>query len=256
MILWNDYASRWQQDKYGDNTSKLLSLIVRFRQLAVDPYIIVKTEAGRRQFESLMGANDLTFATQGNEKTKKILDILSSIGNEKVIIFSNFTGYLDELSDYLGTKRVRNTFVESSDTIKDRERKISAWKKSNSNNVLLMNYRIGSEGLNLTEATHVILVDTWFNFVFEKQAVARSHRIGQTRDVTVHRLLYKTSIETLLYNKSMFKSNIFEKIKNNQVCEDRHSQLKLDNMIVLLKALDGKLKNGEMDIITKLRTLS
>ncbi len=76
-----------------------------------------------------------------------------------------------------------------------------------------MNYNIGAEGLNLVEANNIIILDTWWNFSLEAQAIARVKRIGQTREINVYRLLMKNTIESIILEKSQLKMNLFEKIK-------------------------------------------
>ncbi|VDD80986.1 unnamed protein product [Mesocestoides corti] len=68
--------------------------------------------------------------------------------------------------------------------------------------VLLLPIRLGANGLNLTEANHVLLVDPVLNHGREVQAIARLHRIGQRRSCTVHRFLVRDSIETALHGIS------------------------------------------------------
>jgi SNF2 family DNA or RNA helicase len=61
--------------------------------------------------------------------------------------------------------------------------------------VLLVSLMAGNVGLNLTAASHVIIVDPWWNPFVEDQAIGRAHRIGQTSPVTVHRLVVEDTIE-------------------------------------------------------------
>jgi SNF2 family DNA or RNA helicase len=61
--------------------------------------------------------------------------------------------------------------------------------------VLLVSLKAGSVGLNLVAASHVIIVDPWWKGALEDQAMGRAHRIGQTRPVTVYRLVVEDIIE-------------------------------------------------------------
>ncbi|GKB77169.1 helicase-like transcription factor CHR28, partial [Tanacetum coccineum] len=61
--------------------------------------------------------------------------------------------------------------------------------------VMLMSLKAGNLGLNMVSASHVILLDLWWNPATEDQAVDRAHRIGQTRSVTVSRLTIKDTVE-------------------------------------------------------------
>ncbi|KAL0563722.1 hypothetical protein V5O48_018343 [Marasmius crinis-equi] len=78
----------------------------------------------------------------------------------------------------------------------ERDRALEAVKKDPSVTVILMSLKAGGVGLNLAECNHVILADIWWNPAVEEQAIGRVHRIGQTRQVHVYRLVAKDTIET------------------------------------------------------------
>ena len=262
--LWEFYMSH-HRDDYGDVMTKLLGLFTRLRQINLDKLLLVKTRSGLKQYietlsveqgsdprdiditeERLNNFNHgLTFGNQKFEEIKKIIEEIKN-RNEKVIIFSSFTSYLKILSENLQNEQI--TMIESEDTIQTRGMKIKMWKENVDKKILIMNYRIGAEGLNLVEANNVILLDTWWNFTYEKQAIARCHRIGQKKEVNVYRLLFKNSVETLMFNKSVFKSDIFNKIKNNEILKDEKSELSLRNMNEIVKSLRTGLKTIELDL--------
>lgn len=60
---------------------------------------------------------------------------------------------------------------------------------------MLMSLKAGNLGLNMIAATHVVLLDLWWNPTTEDQAIDRAHRIGQTQPVTVSRLTIKNTVE-------------------------------------------------------------
>lgn len=263
--LWEFYMGQ-DRDNYGDVMTKLLGLFTRLRQINLDKMMLVKTKKGLRQYiESCIleeqggGLENIQLTEEGiknyehglvfgNKKYDEIKKIISQIKerNEKVIIFSSFSSYLTMLSENLIDEQI--TFIESEDSIQTRGMKIKMWKENQNKHILIMNYRIGAEGLNLVEANNVILLDTWWNFTYEKQAIARCHRIGQTKQVNVYRLLFKNSVETLMFNKSAFKSDIFNKIKNNEKLIDEKSELSLRNMNEIVKSLRTGLRTLELDI--------
>jgi SNF2 family DNA or RNA helicase len=82
---------------------------------------------------------------------------------------------------------------------------VEAFKKEPQVNVLLMPYAYGANGLNLIEATHVLLVEPTLKKSQEVQAIGRVHRIGQTKPTYVYRFLIRNTIEELVY--SLFKSS-------------------------------------------------
>lgn len=78
--------------------------------------------------------------------------------------------------------------------------------------VLLMSLKAGGAGLNLSAASHVIITDPWWNPSMEDQAIGRAHRIGQTRPVTVYRLVVKAT-----RNIAMIEGTIEERVLKLQV---------------------------------------
>lgn len=263
--LWEGYLGT-TTDKYDDIMTKLLGLFTRLRQINLDKMLLVSTKSGLRQYiESIIyqeqgtDPNDieiteeqisnfnhnLTFGNQKFEEIKKIIEEVKQ-RNEKILIFSSFTKYLELLSGELGDENI--TFIQSIDSIQTRQMKINMWKENEDKRIMIMNYRIGAEGLNLVEANNVMLLDTWWNFTYEKQAIARCHRIGQTKSVNVYRLLFKNSVETLMFNKSAFKSDIFNKIKNNENLKHEQSELSLRNMNEIIRSIKTGLRTIELDL--------
>lgn len=132
-------------------------------------------------------------------KTEKAMEILQSIEdrrkNEKTIIFSQFTSLLDLLEvpiDRRGWKYVR---FDGSMNISDRNASVAAFTDDPDVKIMLVSLKAGNSGLNLVAASHVILFDPFWNPYVEDQAIDRAHRIGQTKEVFVHRLLIENTVE-------------------------------------------------------------
>ena len=167
------------------------------------------------------GENDPLYNTFFNQKTqniaKKIMEIINR--NEKVIIFSTSTSYLELLNIYLMEYYyMESIFLRSKDNIAKRQYKINEFKTNDNKNIFILNYKMGSEGLNLTEANNIILVDTWWNRTVEDQAIARSWRNGQTKIVNVYRFITKYSIEEIMEKISSDKNTFMGKLKLGDEC--------------------------------------
>lgn len=85
--------------------------------------------------------------------------------------------------------------METSALISIFQENLSAFKYEEKINILLLPLHTGSNGLNIIEATHVLLVEPILNPAHELQAIGRVHRIGQTKATFVHRFLIKSTIE-------------------------------------------------------------
>ena len=132
-------------------------------------------------------------------KIDKTLDLLKNIREndptEKTIIFSQFTSFLDLLEIPIydgGWKYVR---YDGSMNAKDRNEAVEKLADDPNCNVMLISLKAGNAGLNLNFASQVIILDPFWNPFIEEQAIDRAHRIGQMRDVNVHRILIEGTVE-------------------------------------------------------------
>ena len=115
--------------------------------------------------------------------------------NHKYIIFSFFTSMLDLISPFLTSAGISQTRYDGSMPNHVRERNLSLLRHDPSTRVLLCSLRAGCLGLNLTAASRVIILEPFWNPFVEEQAIDRVHRLNQTRDVKVWRLLVKGTVE-------------------------------------------------------------
>ncbi|KAJ7461525.1 SNF2 family DNA-dependent ATPase [Mycena latifolia] len=133
-------------------------------------------------------------------KIRMILKLLRDVdarsdGEEKTIIFSQFTSMLDLVEPFLREAGVRYVRYDGSMKPVDREAALTKIKSSATTKVILISFKAGSTGLNLTACNNVILVDLWWNPALEDQAFDRSHRVGQTRPVNIFKLKIDNTVE-------------------------------------------------------------
>jgi E3 ubiquitin-protein ligase SHPRH len=139
----------------------------------------------------------------GNLSTKirGVVQTLQTIQSEsataKTLVFSYWVETLDLVSASLTEYDIAHCFLKTPKTFQDN---LSEFKKSKDVNVLLMPLHSGSKGLNIVEATHVILVEPGLNVGAELQAIGRVHRMGQTKPTTVHRLVIRDSVEENIHH--------------------------------------------------------
>ena len=229
----------WGSKKY----TSMLTLFTRFRQIAIDPYILLLSETGLKQYNEICKGKNLPIF--GSEKYYKLLEILNKIKyeNDKFIIFSTFSSYLECLDKKI---TIRPTFfIKAKFSTKQRKKLIDEWRKTD-NGILIMNYEIGAEGLNLIEAKHIVLLDSWFNNAKESQAIARAHRIGQTNEITIHRLIYKSSIEIIMYRKCRDKQNLYYKIRDSEIKKNESSLLSAKNISKMIRAMKGEIAEEQL----------
>jgi len=173
----------------------VLTALTKLRQLALHPKL---TDSS---FEEESGKFD--------ELIRTIENLCKE--NRKVLVFSSFTKHLSLISASLASRKIN--FSQLTGKTKDRKGEIDKFKNGKDNFVFLISLKAGGTGLNLTEADTVIITDPWWNPSAENQAIARVHRIGQDKKITLLRYISKDTIE--------------EKIMKIQ-----HSKLDLSNNII------------------------
>jgi non-specific serine/threonine protein kinase len=122
-------------------------------------------------------------------------EISENIGNHKALIFSQFLGMLALIREKLIELDIPYAYFDGSTTAVDREKAIREFQDNDSCRVFLISLKAGGVGLNLTAADYVYIVDPWWNPAVEQQAIDRTHRIGQTKNIFAYRMICKDSIE-------------------------------------------------------------
>jgi len=201
------------------NFASILALLTRLRQCSIAPYLLTKMskrEKGtiaerKKDKEAVDMLKDVYKGTLGgwlhdkegtagirSKKMTQTVDTISKIPEkEKVLIFSMFTSVLDLLADAVNEFLPDFGFVQIDGDIKGLERAkiLDDFRRNDKTRGLLITYKVGSEGLNLTEANHVILVEPWWCNSIHSQAKSRCHRTGQKKNVEVHNIYVQNSVE-------------------------------------------------------------
>lgn len=122
----------------------------------------------------------------------ELIDEVTAEGH-KALVFSQFVASLKELEGIVRERRLRYSYLDGATV--DRASAVESFQKDPDVRLFLLSLKAGGVGLNLTAADYVILFDPWWNPAVERQAVDRSHRIGQDKPVFVYRIVTKDSIE-------------------------------------------------------------
>jgi len=138
---------------------------------------------------------------------EQLEDVLAE--GHRALIFSQFTTFLRKAADRLEERGVEYAYMDGSTT-----RRASVIKKFKDGNapVFLVSLKAGGFGLNLTEADYVFLLDPWWNPATEAQAIDRTHRIGQTKNVMVYRLVATGTIEEKVMALKAQKARLFDAV--------------------------------------------
>jgi len=165
-----------QQNGKG-NQILLLQGLTKLRQLANHPKMLDENE------ELSSGKFDV------------VTEMLESIMAEghKVLIFSQFVKQLQLFKNYFDKHKIAHAYLDGS--TKDRQAAVAEFKDGKDIQVFLISIKAGGVGLNLTEADYVFILDPWWNPAVEQQAIDRSHRIGQTKNVFIYKFISKDTVE-------------------------------------------------------------
>ncbi|HET7305087.1 MAG TPA: DEAD/DEAH box helicase [Segeticoccus sp.] len=167
-----------------------------------------------RQLALAPGLVDEEYAHVRSSKADAFFEHLDEVVDEghRALVFSQFTGFLKLVRARLDAEGVRYSYLDG--RTRDRARRIEEFKSGDAP-VFLISLKAGGFGLNLTEADYCFLLDPWWNPAVESQAVDRTHRIGQDKQVLVYRLVSTGTIEEKVMELQERKRGLF-----NQVMDD------------------------------------
>ena len=154
---------------------------------------------------------DLGGGGLGSSKLDALRDRLAELAAEgrRALVFSQFTSYLDIVERDLRAHGIGTSRLDGSTP--RRAEVIDAFRRGD-DPVFLISLKAGGVGLTLTEADCVFLLDPWWNPAAEQQAIDRTHRIGQTRPVTVYRLIAAGTIEEKVVELQQRKARLFRAV--------------------------------------------
>lgn len=167
-------------DRDGMNKSKMhiLEALLRLRQAACHPGLLdpKKTKAASAKL-------DVLFAQ---------LEELADEGH-KTLVFSQFTSFLAILREQLDKAKIPYEYLDGK--TRNRQEVVERFQTNPDSKLFLISLKAGGLGLNLTAADYVFLLDPWWNPAVEAQAIDRTHRIGQTKQVFAYRLITRGTVE-------------------------------------------------------------
>lgn len=145
-------------------------------------------------------------------KFEAVIETMGSIIKEgnKVLIFSQFVRQLQIFRSYLEKHGIKFAYMDGSTA--HRESEVQAFKENKEIQAFLISIKAGGVGLNLTEADYVFILDPWWNPAVEQQAIDRTHRIGQTKNVFIYKFITKDSIEEKIIALQGVKKHIADSL--------------------------------------------
>ncbi|KAG2034468.1 SNF2 family N-terminal domain-containing protein [Suillus americanus] len=171
-------------------------------------------------------------------KIRKLLEILRDIDErsesaEKTIIFSQFTSMLDLIEPFLTAEGIKFARYDGSMTKDKREASLEKIRNSKSTRCILISFKAGSTGLNLTCCNNVVLVDMWWNPALEDQAFDRAHRFGQKRDVNIFKLTIPETVEERILELQEKKRELTKAALSGE--KMKNMKLGMDDLLALFR---------------------
>lgn len=178
----------------------VLTALMRLRQVCVDPSSFL--EDYKAPAEKMDAAIDM------------IKQAISS--GHKILVFSSFAKVLFHLQKMLEEEGVVNRMIYGQTPAQERLELAENFNTKDDVKVMLVSLKAGGTGLNLIGADIVIHMDPWWNIAAEDQASDRAYRIGQTRPVTIYKLICKNSIEEKVIELQRMKSELASVIRDGE----------------------------------------
>ena len=180
----NDYRDKIlgivEQQGVQKSQLSILQGLMKLRQICDSPAILKEEE----KFPNV--------SVKLDEITREITE---NISNHKALVFSQFLGMLALIREKLNENGVDYEYFDGSTSAPDREKAIQRFQNEENCRVFLISLKAGGVGLNLTAADYVYIVDPWWNPAVEQQAIDRTHRIGQTKNIFAYRMICKDTVE-------------------------------------------------------------
>ncbi|MBC7886826.1 MAG: DEAD/DEAH box helicase [Ferruginibacter sp.] len=147
-------------------------------------------------------------------KTDILVEELKNIiPNHKALVFSQFTGMLDLLEISFKKHQIAFCRLDGNTPIPKRQELVNTFQEDNTiEKVFLISLKAGNAGLNLTAADYVFLFDPWWNTAVQQQAIDRTHRIGQTKNVFAYKMICKNTIEEKIMQLQQRKKKLAEEL--------------------------------------------
>jgi hypothetical protein len=195
VVHMQEVLKAQDEESFKKNKIQILAELTRIRQICCDPSLMVSNYKGE------------------SAKRLACMELIESAieGEHKMLVFSQFTTMLELLAKDLDDRGIRYYTITGATAKEKRVELVNAFNADDVP-VFLISLKAGGTGLNLTGADLVIHYDPWWNIAAQNQATDRAHRIGQTKIVSVYKLIVKNSIEEKIIRMQQEKADLADAI--------------------------------------------
>ena len=225
-----------------ENFANFANVMMEVRKCCQHPFLLDGVEAA---ITPEGASTNILVSTAGKlQLLDKLLPHLRQ-GGHRALIFSQMTRVLDVLEDYCRARDHSYVRLDGSITGSARQEAIDEFCADDSQTFLfLLSTRAGGQGINLVQADTVIMFDSDWNPQNDAQALARAHRIGQTKQVQVYRLVMRGSYEKEMFTRASMKLGLEQAIFG---CADKEEKSAAQSR----KEIENLLKHGAYGIFAE-----
>ncbi|MDR4461919.1 MAG: DEAD/DEAH box helicase [Nitrospirales bacterium] len=173
-----------------------LTAILKLRQICLSPQLLSPAHTERSpKLECLLG---------------RLTELLDE--GHSALVFSQFTSFLDIVEQAFDAHEISHVRLDGSTPTPTRKKLVREFQEGTNPSIFLLSLKAGGQGLNLTKASYVFHLDPWWNPAVENQASDRAHRIGQTQNVSIMRLLMRHTIEEKMMELKQKKLDLYHAV--------------------------------------------
>lgn len=203
------------EQQRGGSHLKVLAAITKLRLASCHPKLVME---------------DTTLSSSKLDRFGELVEELLE-NNHKALVFSQFVKYLAIIREYLDERGIKYQYLDGSTPVNKRKERVDAFQDGEGE-LFLISLKAGGSGLNLTAADYVIHMDPWWNPAVENQASDRAHRIGQTRPVTIYRLVAENTIEQKIVKLHQHKRKLADSLLEGS---DMSGSMSADQMLEMMR---------------------
>lgn len=206
----------------------ILAYLLRFKQICNHP-------------SQWLGYDN--YATADSGKFLRLVELCETIAEkqEKILVFTQFTEIMPALRECLSQVfRQEGLMLHGQTPLKARQKMVGAFQTETGPPFFVLSLKAGGTGLTLTQASHVIHFDRWWNPAVENQATDRAYRIGQKKNVMVHKFVCQGTIEEKIDALITSKKALSHEILSAQTQEEINITTLSNEALLEMVALDIK----------------
>ncbi len=191
-----------ERDGFSKAKFSILQGIMKLRQICCAPSLV----------------KDEEITTTDSIKLEMLMNELrDNVGNSKSLVFSQYLGMLEMVAQQCKKEKIPYLYFDGSTPLNERAAMVNSFQdEQSSERVFLISLKAGNAGLNLTAAEYVFLMDPWWNNAVEQQAIDRTHRIGQTKNIFAYKLICRNTIEEKILELQKKKRQLSEDLVSEE----------------------------------------